>query len=313
MVEWPRPIHSSMRAIAVFVLMVLVAAACGGGATTEVGDLIDTDADTSTVRATIVPTTPVAETPPVELPTAVPEPTSFAIPTPTPLFGPTGRPSFAQETRALTATDDISGTPLVYDAPDGKEIQVTYTRLDGELYLFSHFTNPTSFDNPLAVLVLEGSEGDEWARVQIPTRPIMTGWIKTEGWEWSTSDYYVRINVGNNSVTVWNGDEIIAQTDVVTGDTGRETPIVSTYVDEIMPGFSASYGPWMMSLGTFSNAINTFGANNGLPKVAMHGTNRPDLIGQYASNGCIRVPNDIIAMLAAEVPVGTRVDIVHEA
>jgi len=99
----------------------------------------------------------------------------------------------------------------------------------------------------------------------------------------------------------------------VTGDVGRETPVASTYIDEIMPGPSGAYGPWLLSLGVFSEAINTFGSAGGLPKVALHGTNRPDLLGQYASNGCIRLPNDVITMLASEVPVGTRVDLIRSS
>ena len=67
----------------------------------------------------------------------------------------------------------------------------------------------------------------------------------------------------------------------------------------------------MVSLGVFSDAINTFGSAGGLPKVALHGTNRPDLLGQHGSNGCIRMPNDIISIIADEVPIGTRVDLIN--
>jgi len=201
----------------------------------------------------------------------------------------------------------------VYDGPDGNVIPVTYEYLNGSVdQTYDWFVNPTFFGNALALMVVEGSEGDEWAKVQIPTRPIMQAWINTEDFTWSSSDYYVRIDIGTNKVKVWRGDEVIVdQVSIVTGDTGRETPLASTYVDEIMPGPSGAYGPWLLSLGVFSDAINTFGSAGGLPKVAMHGTNRGDLFGQYASNGCIRLPNDVIAMLAAEVPVGTRVDIIR--
>lgn len=255
--------------------------------------------------------TAVTETDAVEAPTAVPTPTALALPEPTPEFGPTGRPSDAGEVFVLTAGPDV-GRPQVFDSPDGEPMQVSYTYLDGSVDpTYDHFSNPTFFGNALALMVTRGERGDEWAQVKIPTRPIMTGWVKTENYTWSTSDYYVQINVGNNTVTVWDGDELLVEpTKVVTGDTGRTTPLASTYVDEIMPGPSGAYGPWLLSLGLFSDAINTFGG--GLPKVALHGTNRPDLLGQYASNGCIRLPNEIITMLAQEVPVGTRVDIINE-
>lgn len=274
----------------------------------------DVPVATSTPGPTVTPSatsTPVPTTVPVPEPTVAPTPTPLAFPTPTPEFGPTGRPSEVTEVLVLTANDSVR-RPTIYDGPDGNEIPVTYTYLDGSVDpVYDHFTNPTYFGNKLAMRVVRGNEGDEWAEVQIPTRPIMTGWVNTAEYEWSSSDYYVKVNVGNNTVTVWRGDELIVDaTAVVTGDSGRTTPLASTYVDEIMPGPSGAYGPWLLSLGVFSDSINTFGG--GLPKVALHGTNRPDLLGQYASNGCIRLPNDVISMLADEVPVGTRVDIVNE-
>ena len=255
---------------------------------------------------------PVPTTGPIEDPTPVPTPTAMVVPRATPEFGPTGRPSSAAEVLVLTAKSYVT-RPTVYDGPNGNELAVSYTYLDGTVDpVYDHFTNPTYFGNPLALMVERGREGDEWAEVQIPTRPIMTGWVRTADFDWSSSDYYVRVNIGDNTVKVWRGDDVLVDsTAVVTGDSGRSTPLASTYIDEIMPGPSSAYGPWLLSLGVFSDAINTF--SGGLPKVALHGTNRPDLLGQYASNGCIRLPNEVITLMAVEVPVGTRVDIVDEA
>ncbi|MEM7092927.1 MAG: L,D-transpeptidase family protein [Actinomycetota bacterium] len=271
---------------------------------------IVTPEPTATSEPVATPT-PLPTTLVVAAPTAVPTPTAIVVPNPTPEFGPTGRPSSAGEVLVLTAKSFIT-RPTVYDGPGGNEIPVTYTYLDGSVDpQYDHFTNPTYFGNPLAMMVLQGEKGDSWAEVQIPTRPIMTGWVRTADFEWSSSDFYVRVNVGDNTVTVWEGEELLVDsTAVVTGDTGRTTPLASTYIDEIMPGPSGAYGPWLLSLGVFSDSINTFGG--GLPKVALHGTNRPDLLGQYASNGCIRLPNEVISLLAEVVPVGTRVDIVNE-
>lgn len=307
--SWPVRI----AAAALLIVGVVILTSNRDEAATEV-QVADIPAITPTPQATPTPSatpTPVPTTVPVPEPTVAPTPTALAFPTPTPEFGPTGRPSEATDVLVLTAKDSVR-RPTVYDGPDGNEIAVSYTYLDGSVDpVYDHFTNPTYFGNALAMMVVRGNEGDEWAEVQIPTRPVMTGWVKTADFEWSSSNYYVRVNVGNNTVTVWRGDELIVDsTAVVTGDTGRTTPLASTYIDEIMPGPSGAYGPWLLSLGVFSDAINTFGG--GLPKVALHGTNRPDLLGQYASNGCIRLPNDVISMLAAEVPVGTRVDLVNE-
>lgn len=42
-------------------------------------------------------------------------------------------------------------------------------------------------------------------------------------------------------------------------------------------------------------------------RVMIHGTNQPKSIGQRASHGCIRLPNDMLALLWKEVEVGTEV------
>jgi len=302
-----RPVWSAIAA-----LFALVATSCSGG--TESTELAVSDQAGPVIDPTEIPT-PVATTGPIATVTVVPTPpppTAIAIPAPTPEFGPTGRPTRATEVNVLTAVASVS-RPTVYDGPEGNVIPVTYEYLSGQVdQTYDWFVNPTFFGNALALMVLQGEPGDEWAEVQIPTRPIMTGWVNTENFTWSSSNYYVQIDVGTNQVKVWNGDKVIVdQIAVVTGDVGRETPLAETYIDEILPGPSSAYGPWLMSLGLFSDAINTFGSAGGLPKVAMHGTNRPDLLGQYASNGCIRLPNDVITMLAAEVPVGTRVDLIR--
>jgi hypothetical protein len=259
-------------------LISLIAASCSGSGPDSSTQRATDDRSLETLGATEESPAPqptaVATTGPVVAPTPRPAPTAIPIPEPIPEFGPTGRPTAA----------------------------------------YDWFVNPTFFGNALAVMVLEGEPGDDWAKVQIPTRPIMQGWVNVEDFTWSSSNYYVQVDIGTNQVKVWNGDEVIVdEVAVVTGDVGRETPLASTYIDEIMPGPSGAYGPWLLSLGVFSEAINTFGSAGGLPKVAIHGTNRPDLLGQYASNGCIRLPNDVISMLAAEVPVGTRVDLIRSS
>ena len=298
-------------------MIAFVATACAGSdaATSQIATNDDSvEVGGTSPGSTILNATAVATTIPVAAPTTVPPPTPISLPTVLPEFGPTGRPTAAGEVQVLTAKASVS-RPVVYDEPEGKPIPVTYEYLNGTIDpTYDWFVNPTYFGNALAVMVLQGEPGDAWAEVQIPTRPTMRGWVNADDFTWSSSNYYVQVDVGTNQVKVWNGDEVVVdQVAVVTGDVGRETPVASTYIDEIMPGPSGAYGPWLLSLGVFSEAINTFGSAGGLPKVALHGTNRPDLLGQYASNGCIRLPNDVITMLASEVPVGTRVDLIRSS
>jgi lipoprotein-anchoring transpeptidase ErfK/SrfK len=58
----------------------------------------------------------------------------------------------------------------------------------------------------------------------------------------------------------------------------------------------------------FSDVLQRF--EGGVGQIAIHGTNRPDLIGKFVSNGCIRLNNDDITALQPLAPVGTPVQIV---
>jgi lipoprotein-anchoring transpeptidase ErfK/SrfK len=58
----------------------------------------------------------------------------------------------------------------------------------------------------------------------------------------------------------------------------------------------------------FSDVLETFGG--GVGQIAMHGTNRPDLIGGKVSHGCVRMTNQSITQLKDLAPPGTPVEIV---
>lgn len=270
-----------------------------GDTTDSAGEADTTDAETS---ATATPE-PTAE------PTADAEPTATAEPTPTPTPGPPPVPRSSAFTYTLRATGDVQ-VAEVFDAPDGNPVQVTYEYLDGNV-VQNDLINPTHFESPLVFRVLEGNEGDEWAKVSLPTRPNgQTGWIKTENYNWGSSNFLVQIDIGTNRVAIFDGEELVLETQAVTGTDASPTPILSGYVDDKVYGRGGAYGPVILSLGVFSNALNTFGSNGESPKIALHGTNQPELMGQYESNGCIRVPNDVIEQISNLVPVGSKVEII---
>ena len=47
-----------------------------------------------------------------------------------------------------------------------------------------------------------------------------------------------------------------------------------------------------------------------MPRIALHGTHIPERVGEALSNGCIRIPNDIVETIARQAPLGTVVNIV---
>lgn len=212
----------------------------------------------------------------------------------------------------LTAKSDTGIVP-VFSEPGGESFTLEYEYVDGERIAYP-LSNPTHFGNPLALTVTQGKPGDNWAEVMVPTRPNGTAaWVQTAFFEWSSHNYHVEIDVGTNDVRVWKGDELIGESPAVTGRSEAATPVLRTFIDEKIPGPNDAYGTWIISLGAFSEQLNLF--NGGLPKLAVHGTNRPDLVEsrEYASAGCIRVPNEFVEMIADMVPVGATVDIINSS
>jgi hypothetical protein len=43
----------------------------------------------------------------------------------------------------------------------------------------------------------------------------------------------------------------------------------------------------------------------------VHGTNKPESIGGYVTQGCIRLPNELVEVLFDHIPIGTRIWIVN--
>ena len=230
--------------------------------------------------------------------TAVPNPQPASQPgTTAPVNVPADAPAGGTFTHTLSAK---VSRPTLHTTPGGPAFTPTFngTALPA--------VNPTVFGNTLVYRVIAGQPGDAWAKVFVPARPNgTTAWVQTSQFNWGSSNRMIQINVSNNTVTIFEGSNVLLTTAAVTGKSSSRTPLANGWVEEIMAGPSSAYGPRLLSLGIFSDSLNSFGGS--IPKIALHGTNNPSLMGQYASNGCIRVPNDIINQIAGLMPVGSKV------
>lgn len=169
------------------------------------------------------------------------------------------------------------------------------------------FTNPTVIGSPLVFLVVE-DHGD-WLRVMAPTRPNQqTGWIAADQVTLSTHEWRIEVDVSDNRLRVWEGPDQRIETATVDGRPSTPTPLGRFYVNEVQPQAPTSvYGSWIISTNGFSDSLDRFGGE--VPIFAIHGTNRPETVGQDLSNGCVRVPNDVVDFIATHVPAGTPVDV----
>ena len=184
----------------------------------------------------------------------------------------------------------------VYAAPfDSAPVGWTLPRID-------EFGQPRVF----RVTSVDGS----YLRVQVPARPNESeGWVHQDDVELSSVAHRVLIDLSERSVVVWEGDDVVIDTTGAIGRPSAPTPTGSYYVRSAFPWDANSvYGPWVLPLSAYSETIDQI--NGGDAVVAIHGTQRTDLLGSAVSLGCIRLDNDTVTQLASVVPAGTPVEIV---
>jgi lipoprotein-anchoring transpeptidase ErfK/SrfK len=175
------------------------------------------------------------------------------------------------------------------------------------------FANPTTFGSPLVMAVNEVA-GD-WVRVEIPARPnSQEGWIRAADVTLSESEYRMELTLSEFTLRVFQGDTLVVETQVVIGTDYTKTPIGTFYLGEVLSsqqagvgGPNGTYGPFILATSAYSESLDLF--DGGLPVIAFHGTNSPGLIGSKASNGCIRMANEVVTQLAEMVPAGSLITI----
>ncbi len=170
------------------------------------------------------------------------------------------------------------------------------------------FNNPTAWGDPFVMLVTE-QRGD-WLKVEIPVRPNGTdGYVNANDVTLSETDYRLELRLGTRTLTLYDGNDVVVTTPVVIGKQETQTPTGRFYITDLVEQSDPAgfYGPLALPTNAYSEQIDEF--ENGVPVIALHGTNRPELVGQDVSNGCIRVPNEQIQKIADTIPMGTPIDI----
>jgi lipoprotein-anchoring transpeptidase ErfK/SrfK len=164
---------------------------------------------------------------------------------------------------------------------------------------------------PLRMLVME-DRGD-WLKVLLPIRPNgSSGWVRRNVVELEVHDYHAVVELSAHRITVWKGADVLLQEPVGVGASGR-TPTTqglffTTELYPVLPSQQSAYGPYAFALSGFSEVLYTFG-DGGTGVLGLHGTGDPSSLGRDVSNGCIRMSNTGITMLAKTLPLGTPVEI----
>lgn len=173
------------------------------------------------------------------------------------------------------------------------------------------FDNPTYYGSPLVNVVT--GEDDGWLKVMVAARPNgQEGWVRASDVTLSEHNYHGELQLAERNLRFWDGDQLLVDTDVVVGRDVTPTPVGRVFVNETLDtaaigASQVTYGPWLLSTSAYSEALDIF--DEGLPVIAFHGTGNPELIGTAASNGCVRMTNDVVTLLAQTLPAGTPIEI----
>ena len=149
----------------------------------------------------------------------------------------------------------------------------------------------------------------EWYRVQLPVRPNgATGWVRARDVELAPVTTRIEVDLSERRVTLFERGREVLSAPAAIGSPRTPTPTGSYYVNQrlIPRDPSGPFGPGAIGISAFSNVLT--GWTQGGP-IAIHGTNRPDLIGRAVSNGCIRVRNDLLRRLFDRTVAGTPVTV----
>ena len=146
-----------------------------------------------------------------------------------------------------------------------------------------------------------------WYRVRLPRRPNhRIAWVRASDVTVAPVRTRIVVDLSARAVTLYRDGRKVLSTRAAVGSAGTPTPTGTFYVDQrlLSNDPSGPFGPGAIGIAAYSEVLT--GWAQGGP-IAIHGTNRPDLIGQAVSNGCVRIRNDVLRRMFSATLAGTPV------
>jgi hypothetical protein len=176
------------------------------------------------------------------------------------------------------------------------------------------FPRELPWGSPTPFLIDEArrtATGETWLKVLLPQRPNgSSGWVHRDQVRIKPVTHEVVVDLSSRTASLLKSRRKIRSFRVGVGTAGTPTPTGRFYVTVKLrpPQISAAaYGAWALGLSGYSEVHQTFGTGDG--QIALHGTYKPWLLGEPVSNGCVRMDNETITLLAETLPLGAPVTI----
>jgi L,D-transpeptidase catalytic domain len=146
-----------------------------------------------------------------------------------------------------------------------------------------------------------------WLHVALPLRPNgVTGWVRSQDVQRELVRTRITVDLSEKRVRLYRRGRLLLSSPAAIGSRATPTPVGRYYVNQRLRTSDprGPFGPGAVGISAFSPVLT--GWTQGGP-IAIHGTNAPWSIGHAVSNGCIRVPNNVLRRLFAEALAGTPV------
>ena len=161
----------------------------------------------------------------------------------------------------------------------------------------------------LAVRQAKSPRGRFWVKLSLPGRPNgRKGWVPKPAVELHRVRRRIVIHRSARKLQVRriSDGKVLLRASIAIGMPGAPTPLGRNYY------VSARFVPKNPFFGTYAFETSAYSRLSEWPGggvVGIHGTDRPGLIGQAVSHGCIRMFNRDVDRLRRLAPLGTPIDI----
>ena len=213
---------------------------------------------------------------------------------------PAGSAGDGSVTRMPAAGELVASSVAVHAAPDG----------DARLVRVLHqFRADAQFAIVLAIGAQRGSDGRWWYELSLPGRPNgQRGWVRGDLLDLRPMSTRIVVHVRARRLEVRRitDHRLLLRAIVAVGRPGAETPLGHDfYVQARFVPRDPFFGVFVLETSAYSKLSDWPGG--GL--AGIHGTNRPELLGQAVSHGCVRVSNAVARALERLAPLGTPIDL----
>jgi len=186
---------------------------------------------------------------------------------------------------------------LAYDRPNGRPV--------------ARLRTTTPFGEPRTLGIVKVRDKRRWLGVHSPVfANDEMGWIPNDpdALDLSRTRTALHISLAEGMIRVRRAGRLVDEVPIGVGRAGTSTPSGRFQVTDKLPAGLFPVGPYGCCIIALSARQPNLPAGwAGGDRIAIHGTDRPESIGQASSLGCLRATDPDLQALMRDVPVGAPV------